>query len=163
MRLNDNAQMALLGIGSVLFVLLGCTKKVDEKKLHDLIEEICEDQLDLKVKDIDCPKEIKVEEGKTFECTAKVKPKGKIVFKVEITDSSGSIHASTKYDVLNPDNLEDDIEGKLSARGIKAKLNCGKKVRVAKPDSSFKCKVKGDSRKVKVSVDEDGAVTWKLD
>jgi hypothetical protein len=164
MRLNDDLKMGLMAIGMVLFALVACTKKIDPDKLDKLITGMFEEQLDLEVTEIDCPKDIKVEEGETFECVVEVDPKGKVPVIVKMTDSTGSIEAKTKYDVLNPKKLAKEIRGKLRNRGISGKVDCGDKVRTVKPDTDFKCKLKdGSSKKtIKVEINEDGDVNWRL-
>ncbi|MBW2455947.1 MAG: DUF4333 domain-containing protein [Deltaproteobacteria bacterium] len=166
MKISDNIHMALLSIGFVATALLACGGKIDQDKLDKLITKMFRNQLELKVRDIDCPKDIKVEEGKEFECEVTVKPKGTVPVIVEITDSSGSVEAKTKYDVLKPKTVQKEIVAGLAAKNITADVDCGKKVRLAKPDTDFKCKAKdktGLSKDVTVSINDDGDVSWNLD
>ncbi len=166
MRISDNTQMGLLSIGLVAAALLACGGKIDQKKLDKLITKMFENQLELEIKDIDCPKNVKVEEGAEFECDVSVKPKGTVPVVVEITDSSGSVEDKTKYDVLTPKSVQKEVVGGLAAKNITAKVNCGKKIRLAKPDTTFKCKATdntGMSKDVTISINDDGDVSWKLD
>jgi len=153
-----------LAVGALLFTC-GCERKIDQKKLDKLIKDMFSEQLELEVTDIDCPKDIKVEEGKDFECTVSVEPKGKVPVVVEMTDGDGSINAETKYDVINPKKLNKLLKNGLRAKGIDAKVDCGKKIRLAKPDSDFTCKASDGKieKKVRVSIDDDGKVSWKTE
>lgn len=164
MRLSDDHRMGLMAIGVVLFALVACTKKIDQDKLEKLITGMFDEQLELEVTDIDCPKDIKVEDGESFECIVSVDPKGKVPVVVKMTDSSGSIEAQTKYDVLRPKKLAKEIRRKLRNRGISGKVDCGERVRTVKPDTDFKCKLKdgGSKRTITVEINEDGDVNWRL-
>jgi len=166
MKISDNIRMALLSIGLVAAALLACGGKIDQDKLDKLITKMFKNQLELEVDEIDCPKDIKAEEGKEFECDVTVKPKGTVPVVVEITDSKGSVEAKTKYDVLKPKSVQKEIVAGLAAKNISADVDCGKKVRLAKPDTNFKCKAKdktGMTKDVTVSINDDGDVSWKLD
>ena len=164
MRTSDDKKMALLGVAAVLLALLACGNKIDQKKLDGLIESMFQEQLDLEVKDIDCPKDIKAEEGKEFECDVTVKPKGTVPVVVEITDSSGTVNAKTKFKVLAPKGLSEEIGGGLRAKGIDATVDCGEEVRVAKPGKEFTCTATsgGQSKDITVSIDDEGEASWKM-
>jgi S1-C subfamily serine protease len=164
MRNSDDTKMALLGMVVVFGALLACGNKIDQKKLDGLIEGMFEDQLELEVDEIDCPKDVKVEEGKEFECEVTVKPKGKVPVVVEITDSSGTVNAKTKYKVLAPRPLAKEIQEGLRGKGINAEVDCGDEIRLAKPGKEFACTASAgaESKDVNVTIDDEGEASWKM-
>lgn len=151
MAISETIQLGFMGAGTLIVALLACENKLDDKKLTDGIKDMIEEKLDLEVDEVDCPKDIKVEAGKKFDCDVTVKPKGKIPVEVEIKDDSGSLWAETKYPVFNPKKFKDDND-----------VDCGKKVRVLKGDE-MEIKCKKDGQKVIVTIDEDGNAKWKAE
>lgn len=149
MAISESIQLGLMGAGSLLVALLACDNKLDDDKLTKGITDMFEEQLDVEVKEVDCPKDVKVEEGKEFECTVSVKPKGKVPVTVEITDAEkGNIEMKTKYTVLVPKKLKKETG-----------IDCGETVEVLKPGKKFKCEK--DGQKIVGTVDDDEKVDWQ--
>jgi hypothetical protein len=156
-----------LWLGFLLFVCTACVGKISNEKLEDLIKSMFKEQLSLETSAIDCPKDVKVEPGKTFECDVTVKPAGKIPVVVKMTDDTGSVEAETKYAVLLPEKLADEVVRGMAAQNIQAKVDCGKEVRLKKPGSHYTCTATppagGQSRVVNIDVSDDGNVAWKIE
>ena len=166
MKISDHTQMALLSIGLVAAALLGCGGKIDQDKLDRQITKEFANQLELEVDGINCPEAMKEEKGNEFECNVSVKPKGTVPVVVEITDNSGSVEVKLKYDVLKPNVMKKEVTEGLAAKNITAEVDCGEKVRFAKPETSFKCKASdkaGLTQDVTITINDDGDISWKLD
>ncbi len=150
MLIPQSLQLGLMGAGTLIVALLACENKLDNEKLEKGITDMFEEQLDLEVTEVDCPKDVKVEKGKEFDCEVTVKPKGKVPVVVEITDDTrGDVSVKTKHNVLIP--------AKLKKEG----LDCGEKVEVLKPGKTLECKKDGITIKGKVNDDEE--VEWKAE
>jgi hypothetical protein len=143
----------------LLFVplLAGC--QVDKKKVDEQITTMFKDQLKLTVKKIDCPDKMTISKGAKYECNVDVEPEGTVPVMVEITDNTGSATLSTKYKVIQPDELAADIVKQLEVKGT---VDCGKGIKVLKPESSWKCtaKVPSGDHQVDVSITADGTVNY---
>jgi uncharacterized protein DUF4333 len=157
----------LLGAGLLCVLVPGCQAKIDNDKLNELITSMFKEQLKLEVSDIECPKNIKVVEGDKFECEVTVKPSGKVPVVVKMKDKKGSVEAETKYAVLTPQMLTDEITKGLQKQNLQAAIDCGKEVRLKKPGSHYTCSATPPgapaSRIVNVDVSDDGNVAWKVE
>lgn len=149
MAISESIQLGLMGAGSLLVALLACESKLDNDKLTKGITDMFEEQLDLEVKEVDCPKDVKLEEGKEFECTVSVKPKGTVPVVVEITDAQkGNVEMKTKHKVLIPSHIKKELG-----------IDCDEDYGVLKPGKAYDCKKDGTD--VVVKGDKDGMVKWE--
>ncbi len=155
-------RMSLLAVAAL--VAVGC--KLDNDKLKDMITSMFKEQLKLEVSDVDCPKNVTIKAGEKFECEVTVKPSGKVPVVVTMKDSSGTVEAQTKYNVITPQNLEEEITKGLTAQNLQAKIDCGKEVRLKKPGSHYTCTATPPGapspRIVDINVSDDGNVAWKV-
>jgi Domain of unknown function (DUF4333) len=79
--------------GAVLAALAiaGCGDKViDDEKAEGFIEDGLESQSRLRVASVDCPADVEVERGRTFDCTA-VTDRGRYTITIRMTDDDGTI------------------------------------------------------------------------
>lgn len=166
MKIDPHARQAWLAIAAVAFALLACQSKINQKKLDKIITKMFDKQLSLEVSEIDCPEDVKIKEGETFECEVTVEPSGTIPVVVEMTDDDGSVDVKTKYDVITPKKAAEVIVQGLASKGVSAKVDCGKKVRLEKPKSKFTCQAtdsQGLTKPVAVTIDEDGKTRWAIE
>lgn len=134
-----------MGATTVIVALLACDNHIDDDKLEKMIVNMFDEQIGVEVKKVDCPKKVKIEKDKEFECEVSVKPDGKVPVTVEITDAeNGSVEVKTKYKVIVPEKFKE-----------KTGLDCGKKVVALKPGKTIKCK-DADGKDVPIEVNEDG-------
>ncbi|MFO0616960.1 MAG: DUF4333 domain-containing protein [Polyangiaceae bacterium] len=139
--------------------LLLAACQVDKQKVTEQVTTMFKDQLSLTVKKVNCPEKMNISKGAKYDCDVDVEPEGTVPITVELTDSTGSALISTKYKVVTPDKLAADITKQL---GVQGTVDCGKRVQILKPDSSWKCGAKtpdGD-HEVEVKVDAEGGLSY---
>lgn len=76
--------------------LAACGKVIDENKVQDFIKTTFKEKTKVDLKTIECPKEVKVKAGESFECNATDADNDKLVFAVKMTDDNGSVEFSLK-------------------------------------------------------------------
>jgi hypothetical protein len=76
--------------GAVL-LFTGCEKKLDTDKLEDKVKSGIEQQANVKIKSVDCPSDVKVKKGDTFNCTATSVDGQKATVKVTQSDDQGNV------------------------------------------------------------------------
>ncbi|NJP09602.1 MAG: DUF4333 domain-containing protein [Leptolyngbyaceae cyanobacterium RU_5_1] len=110
---------------------------------------------------VDCPITIEQKPGKTYECQV-TSDVGAFTVVVEPTGTGEQFRWGTKG-LLLLSKLDEFIQRSAQSQGVgKVTVDCGGKVRPAKPGDTFECKVtdaKGRLRSTKVTVrDELGNV-----
>jgi hypothetical protein len=164
MAISESIQLGLMGAGSIVVALLACENKLDNDKLTKGITNMFDEQLELEVKEVECPKDVKVEKGKEFECDVKVKPKGTVPVTVTITSDGGDVEMKTKYEVLIPKTVKEKL-GKQFGANFKD-IDCGKEVQLVKPGEKIKCTATdatGAKKTMTISVNDEEELDFKIE
>jgi hypothetical protein len=76
---------------ALTLAVAGCGEEViDDGKAEGFIRDGLEDQGGLTVASVDCPSDVDVEKGKTFDCTAET-DRGRFEVTIRMTDDEGTI------------------------------------------------------------------------
>jgi Domain of unknown function (DUF4333) len=84
-----------LGVAGLVAIatlaMAGCGDEViDDGKAEVFVQDGLESQGGLKVDSVDCPSDVEVEKGKTFDCTA-VTDEGRFTVTIRMTDDEGTV------------------------------------------------------------------------
>jgi Domain of unknown function (DUF4333) len=80
-----------VGAAVVALAIAGCGGKViDDEKAEGFVEDGLERQGGIEVDAVDCPADVDVEKGKTFDCTA-VTDQGRLSVTIRMTDDEGTV------------------------------------------------------------------------
>jgi hypothetical protein len=83
--------LPLLAVGA--FAVAGCgDKKLDTDKLEGKIQDGIEKQAGVKIKSVDCPGDVKVKKGDTFNCKATTSSGQTANVKVTQQDDKGNVN-----------------------------------------------------------------------
>jgi hypothetical protein len=83
--------LPLLAVGA--FAVAGCgDKKLDTGKLEGKIKDGIEKQAGVKIKSVDCPGDVKVKKGDTFNCKATTNSGQSAKVKVTQQDDKGNVN-----------------------------------------------------------------------
>jgi len=128
----------LIGSATVLAALaaVGCAQQqLDIGKATKLIQRTVEEQVEVKVASIACPKEVHVEASATFTCTVTGKDGTKGVVSVTQADGKGTIRVAAPF-LLQP---AESIQSDLRTRSPRATVDCPDIIAVKK-GSTFVCR-----------------------
>jgi Domain of unknown function (DUF4333) len=124
--------------------LTGCGKTLDVSKIQDAIKEDVVKKGATSLKQVFCPKDVKPEAGKTFECVGELDGGTGFVISVTQEDADGKV----KWDIPNSKgilNLEKlqalFLESIKTTKGGPPEINCGGIYRSVKPGDTFDCVV----------------------
>jgi hypothetical protein len=84
-----------LGVAGLVAIatlaMAGCGDEViDDGKAEVFVQDGLESQGGVKVDSVDCPSDVEVEKGKTFDCTA-VMDEGRFTVTIRMTDDEGTV------------------------------------------------------------------------
>jgi hypothetical protein len=149
-------------------VFAGCPGQLDAAKLEKEIAATIEDKTGAEVESVTCPKERTLKKGDEFTCKVDFEGGGDAKVAAEQTSDTGDVSFKLKGAVIVPKRLEKKISKGLEEQGFSnIKVDCGKKVRMAKEDDTFTCKAtdpQGVTRTLAVTVtDDDGNIAWKVE
>jgi hypothetical protein len=84
--------LGVAGLAAIAaLVIAGCGDEViDDGKAEVFVQDGLESQGGVKVDSVDCPSDVEVEKGKTFDCTA-VTDEGKFTVTIRMTDDEGTV------------------------------------------------------------------------
>jgi NAD(P)H-hydrate repair Nnr-like enzyme with NAD(P)H-hydrate epimerase domain len=86
---------ALAALALVVFLVVGCGETViDSAKTEGAIEENLEKSIGQKVSSVDCPSGVKVEAGKTFDCTVSLENGKKETATLKILNSDADVEVT---------------------------------------------------------------------
>ena len=81
----------LLAVTTLAVAAAACTKSLDTDGLESKLKTQIEAQTDSTITGVDCPDDIKVESGATFECTATEESGATFTIEVVQTDDAGNV------------------------------------------------------------------------
>jgi hypothetical protein len=88
--MSGRAGITVAAAAAVL-ALAGCGDKViDDVKAEGFVEDGLESESGVRVASVDCPSDVDVEKGKTFDCTA-VTDRGRFTVTIRMTDDEGTV------------------------------------------------------------------------
>jgi hypothetical protein len=135
------------------------------RKLEQALTELYNQETGVPITSVSCPDNANLNMGSTFECQAKAQ---EIQFgiQVKIKNNEGYFDSSTKG-LLILTKIEDLLKKMVKEKAnIDVTVDCGGKLRAAKPGDSFTCQVKdtkGQSKEATVTVkDDQGNINVKL-
>jgi hypothetical protein len=112
-----------------------------------------------------CPESVKLEQGGTFECTAKF---GAVAARVVIVqdDDRGHVTIKSITGILVAAELEKQIaDGIAKQRNVRPEVSCGDRIRAAVAGATFQCDVRDGEHSAKVDVkvkNDAGDVSWEV-
>ena len=81
----------VMGVVALTLAIAGCRGDViDDGKAEDFIGDGLEERVGVEVSAVDCPSDVDVEKGKTFECAAST-GRGRFAVTIRMTDDEGTI------------------------------------------------------------------------
>ena len=81
----------LAAVATLVFAAAACTKSLDTDGLESKLKTQIEAQTDSTITGVECPDDIKVESGGTFECTATEESGATFTIEVVQTDDAGNV------------------------------------------------------------------------
>jgi Domain of unknown function (DUF4333) len=81
----------LLAVAMLAVAVAACTKSLDTDGLESKLKTQIEAQTDSTITGVECPDDIKVESGATFECTATEESGATFTIEVVQTDDAGNV------------------------------------------------------------------------
>lgn len=112
---------------------------------------------------IDCPRDIKIEMNGKFLCTAVMENADDLEIDIEITQTTddGDIHMEHASRIQPASHVERGLAGQILDQTKKVvSVDCGLRVRMAVPGSTFQCTVRGEGETFQAEItiqDETGA------
>lgn len=135
-------RVVLLALGLVL--LTACSKTIDRDRLAQSIQQDVIKQGGVSLKTVTCPKGIKPEAGKAFECLGETDTGYTFTIPVKQKDDQGNVI----WDVPNAKGLlnvpkfetmiQEILQGEIGSRPI---IRCGGTYKAVKPGQTFECAV----------------------
>ena len=179
-------QRSFLGISMI--VLTACSKTLETSQLEADMRERIIRQGGISLKTVTCPKNVKLEVGKTFDCIGELDSGNTLAIPVKQVNEQGktSWELTNTKGLLNLSQLETLFQQTLKQEGKNLVVDCGTGYRSVQPGDRFECKViapkstitaptasnKGTSDSVKanptkkpesiaVIIDPQGNVNWQ--
>jgi hypothetical protein len=112
---------------------------------------------------VTCPRDIKMQKDHKFLCQAELKDSDNLTIDIEITQTTekGDIHMEHASNILPSSIVERGVAGTvLDQTKKKVVVDCGLRVRLSVPKSTFVCTAKGESAQFQVEItmhDEPGS------
>lgn len=144
--------------GVVVSALAGCSENLDDEKVEDFLLENA--QAPALIESIDCPSDIEVDEGSTFDCEVHTKGGGLEISTMRQVDDERVELAGTKQvrlpegtDVkIIPENVEALIRGQAPEPEKVVSVDCPAGIDIEK-GSTFRCLVRfADGTQTKVAI-----------
>jgi len=144
--------------------LAGCSENLDDEKVEDFLLDNA--QVPALIESVDCPSDIEVDEGATFDCEVHTRGGGLETSTLRQVDDDGDIElVGTKQvrlpegtDVkIIPENVEGFIRGQAREPDRIASVDCPSGIEIEK-GSTFRCIVRfddGDQTKVTIVQRDD--------
>jgi outer membrane lipoprotein SlyB len=160
--------IVLLSVGSAIpgaWAAPDTVNAANVRKMEQALQGLYTRQLGVPVNLVNCPNNINIRAGSTFECRARAQEINfGIIVKME--DNQGRFDSRTKG-LLVVSKIEDLIQRNIKEKtGVNVTANCGSKLRPAVAGETFSCQVrdqKGQSRNAQVTVkDDSGNINVKL-
>ena len=152
------ARMLIVG-GVVVSALAGCSENVDDEKVEEFLLDNA--QAPALIESIDCPSDVEVDEGATFDCEVHTRGGGLETSTLRQVDDDGDIElVGTKQvrlpegtDVkIIPENVEALIRGQATQPGRIVSVDCPAGIEIEK-GSTFRCTVRfADGTQTKVAI-----------
>jgi len=124
--------------------LSACAKTLNVSEVEQNIQTKLSQQAKLSIKAVSCPQDIKLEQGKEFDCVAALNPEGGFFIKVKQEDNLGTVSWDIPHSwrLLNLSKLETQVQAVLHSTNSKiSKVNCGGIYRPVQPGDSFECRL----------------------
>lgn len=165
-RLGSVLLVALLGIGGVV---AGCSSEIDDSKLEDGIMEQAEEAFEgYEIGEVDCPEDVKLEEGDRFDCELEIED-ATVTIEVTQEDDEGSVSIEQVEAVIDVAKVVDVVTAGIAEQtGVEVSVDCGDDTIVAvEPGDDFECQAEAvdgsESATVNVHVvDVDGNIEWQI-
>lgn len=148
----------LVAGGVIVSALAGCgTETIDDEKVEDFLLENA--QAPALIESIDCPDDVEVDEGATFECEVHTKGDGLEVVTMRQVEDGRVVQESDRQVRLPegggeiiPENVESLIRGQAQEPERIVSVDCPAGVEIEK-GSSFRCTVRlDDGTRQKVTI-----------
>lgn len=160
--------LVLLSVGATIPAASAATDDVNAsnvRKMEQSLQGLYRRQLGLPVDSVNCPNNVSLRAGATFECRARAQGIN-FGIQVKMENSQGKFDSRTRG-LLVVSKIEDIIQKNIKEKsGVNVTVNCGNKLRAAVPGDTFSCQVKnsqGQTRSVQVTVKDDlGNINVKL-
>lgn len=170
-RFYRTVSMALLMASSAIAgaaCSFSFTRYLDTAKAEKEIAVGFTEQTGIAVESVDCPEDVPLEQGVTFECEVVSQTNQKIIVAVTQTDEEGNINWQTNGGLISLVILEPQIQNWIAQQfNLRATVDCqGDRFLIAHTGEQFLCDAtaeSGQKGRVEVTVqDEQGNVTWTL-
>lgn len=160
--------LVLLSVGATIPAASAAPDDVNAsnvRKMEQSLQSLYRRQLGLPVDSVNCPNNVSLRAGATFECRARAQGVN-FGIQVKMEDSQGKFDSRTRG-LLVLSKIEDLIQRTVKEKaGMNVTANCGNKLRAAVPGDTFNCQVKnpqGQTRNAQVKVkDELGNINVNL-
>lgn len=157
----------LVGVGGVLGV--ACSNEIDDSKLEDSIMEQAEEAFEgYDIGEVDCPEDVKLEEGDQFDCDLEIED-ATVTIEVTQEDDDGNVTIEQAEAVLDVERIVDVVTAGIAEQtGVEVTVDCGDDALLAlEPGEDFECQADAvdgsESTTVNVHVvDVDGNIEWEL-
>jgi hypothetical protein len=164
-------KLSRVALWGLLFVTASCQFEascgnsdnlLNTRKGEKVISEWLEKQ-GMPTTSVQCPRDIKIEKDMSFLCKAEMEASDNLKIDVKITQTTedGDIHMEHASKIQPAEHVERGLAGQiLDQTGNKVEVDCGYRVRLAVPGSTFSCAVagKGEDFQVEITIkDESGA------
>lgn len=160
--------LVLLSVGSTIPAAWAAPDDVNAsnvRKMEQALQGLYRRQLGLPVDSVNCPNNVNLRAGGSFECRARAQGVN-FGIQVKMEDNQGKFDSRTRG-LLVLSKIEDLIQRTIKEKaGMNVTANCGNKLRAAVPGDTFNCQVKdpkGQTRNAQVKVkDELGNINVSL-
>ena len=148
-------------------VSVGGSNTLDTAKLKKAIRTEVDDKLPIRIGQVTCPEDVKVDEGDIFSCEVAIDDDS-LEIEVEQTDDEGNVDFRAVEAVIDVDQATEFVEGFASDQlGTSISANCGEtRVLILEPGQTFQCNVTDGTKMGTATVtvkDVDGNVSAVLD
>jgi len=159
--------VSVLGIGGVLAA--GCSDEIDDSKLEDSIMEQAEEAFEgYEIGAVDCPEDVKLEEGDQFDCDLEIED-ATLTIEVTQENDEGDVSIDQVEALISVEKVVEVITSGLAEQsGLEVSVDCGDDTLLAvDPGDDFECAAEAvdgsDSATVNVTVvDVDGNIEWQI-
>lgn len=167
-KLKGLIPLVLVSISSNIPAASAAPNDVNElnvKKMEQSLQALYRRQLGLPLDSVNCPNNINIRAGSSFECRARAQGVN-FGIQVKMEDNQGKFDSRTRG-LLVVSKIEELIQRTVKEKaGMNVTANCGSKLRAAIPGDTFSCQVKnpqGQTRNAQVNVkDELGNINITL-
>lgn len=124
--------------------LSSCSKTLNGQEIERAIATDLSQRGRLSIQSLTCPKDIKLEQGKSFECVGQLEPEGGFYVVVTQQDNQGKVSwvVPSSWRLLNLAQLESEFQQKLQEQNQNVlKVDCGGIFRPTQVGDSFECQL----------------------